>query len=556
MRKVLLVGFSTLLAVVSTIFCVSWFIQSGEMKKGLEQTIAKLNEKQTYITYERIDVSGFPTQIALSLVNPHFSGRVDQLLHTMQINQNTPPTYTLPEWHEDISLLGALTFTVNALSDHYTLGTSGKWQKSGKLAGKESQTIASKTPGESKCSLTLARSSLFSNFWNYKISTENVGDFLKEVRELDCNSPAYSITDTQSNVVLIHSGPTRIYFSSMPKDSQQEIRLFIKSTDAEITADGDKLITSYIMALSPDYHFPPLLSVYGKQNLDIDFVYNGPVDFSVANTDSNIDINLGTFNISNDVYTSKGYMRLMNKNAGDKRTASINARFESVYSELYDAIIRDAVRNFIHEATNSTEPELQQIRSFLQLRTPEENFALVEPVIPNLHSLGTQITALNASYAGSSNFMAGDYNLTELAITTTPYGITGSGTAKSSTSSLFPQANASLICTNCMQLIDDVMHYAGRVSGLIQSFSSEPPPFFITPALIDGTKKFFHTLSNSTPEEKTKGHYSYTIVSEPTGNVLISGRSIGDVMAMFAEYIGQEVQPSHEEVPPQGWKVD
>ncbi|MFO0388398.1 MAG: hypothetical protein ACK502_01570 [Alphaproteobacteria bacterium] len=556
MRKVLLVGISTLLVVVGVVFCVSWFIQSGEMKKVLEQTIAKINEKQTYITYESIDVSGFPTHIALSLVNPRFSGRVDQLLQTLQVNQHTPPVYTLPEWHEDVSLIGALTFTVNALSNHYTFKTSGKWQKSGTLAGKSPQTIASKGIGENICSLTLARSSLFSNFWNYNITTENAEEFLKEIRELDCNSPAYTITDTQSNAILINSGPTRIYFSSIPKDTQQEIRLFIKSSDAEVTTDGDKLIASYIMALSPDYQFPPLFSAYGKQNLDVDFVYNGLIDFNSAHTDTNIDINLGTFNISNDVYNTKGYLRLTNQNTGDKRTASINTRFESTYSELYDAIIRDTVRNFIHQATTSSDPELQKIRSFLQLRTAEENFALVEPIIPNLYSLGTQISALNASYTGSSNFMAGDYNLSELAITATPYGITGSGTAKSSPSNLYPQANATLICTNCMQLIDDIMRYAGRVSGMIQAFSSEPPPFLITPALIDGTKKFFHTLSSSTPEERNKGHYSYTVVSEPTGNVLISGRNIADVMAMYAEYIGQEVHKSQESVPPQGWKVD
>ena len=555
MRKVLTIGLLTLTVVTVAIFLGGWFIQAKQLRKSAELMIAQLNEQQTYFTYDSMDVSGFPTRLSLNFVNPRFSGRIDQILKNAPQPAPNLPASNIPEWHEDIAFNGVMTFSVNAFSTHYTFTTSGNWTKSSTLAGKEMGKISSKMSGVNQCSLTLARSSLFSNFWNYRITNENATELLKEIREFDCNIPAYQLINEGSNVPLINSGATRFYFSSNPHGSGQQIRIFAKSNDAEVTAEGEKYITSYIAALSPDYPFPPLFSIYGKQNMDIDFTYTGPLN-AASQSNPNIDINLSNFNLSNDIYTSKGYFRLINNVTGDSRTSSINTRFESVYTELYDMVLKDTVRNFIRHTITSNDPELQQLRNILQSRTPEESFTLIEPAIPQLHLLGTQVIALNGSYQGASNFMSGDYNMSEIAVTMTPYGITGSGTAKTSPQSLFPTARTNLVCTNCMQLLDDLLSYTGRVIGVIQAFSAEPPPFNVSPSLIDGTKKFFHALSNSTPEEKNKGHFLYTIISEPNGNLSIGGRSLQDVIALYNTHIGQVVVAPEGSIPPQGWKVE
>ena len=513
MRKVLLVGVGTLAVVVVAVLCISWFVQSSELKKHVEESIAAINTNQNSFTYERIEVSGFPTQIALRIVNPHFSGRIGQLPENALNATNSAAA--LPDWHEDIALNGAITFTVNALSTHYTLGTTGKWQKSGKLAGKDLPTIGNNAETENLCSLKLARSGLFSNFWNYKITEENAAQLLKEIREVDCNSPAYTITDMQTGKALFNSGPTRLFFSSEPAGAEQSLRLFMKSSGAEITPEGEKFITSYVIALSPDYPFPPLFSVYGKQNIDFDLTYKGPLD--ITSNSRNVDIHLNAMNITNDVYTTKGYLHFINQQSGSERNASLNMRFDSVYTELYDMMLKDTVRNIIRHAANSNDPEFRKIKEILINRTPEESFALVQPAIPKMHTFGNQVMALNASFAGKNDFMNGDYKITELAITAAPYGITGTG---------------------------------------IQSFSAEPPPFFISPSLIEGTKKFFYVLSGSSPEEKQNGRFSYAIVSDPSGGVTISGRSLGDIMAMYNEYIGETVEAPPESIPPQGWKVN
>ena len=75
MRRTLPLLLAVFLAVAAGGWCISWFAQAAEARKMVDQAIASLNEKQRYVTYDAIETSGFPFDVVVSIVKPHFSGR-------------------------------------------------------------------------------------------------------------------------------------------------------------------------------------------------------------------------------------------------------------------------------------------------------------------------------------------------------------------------------------------------------------------------------------------------------------------------------------------------
>src|SRR5258708_7701137 len=108
MRNLMLISLSVFLAVVAGGFCISWLGQAQATKNAIKHAIARINEKQPYITYDAIEASGFPSNVYVSIIRPRFNGRVDQLLQIPN----------MPEWRADAVLDGSIVFGVNALSDH------------------------------------------------------------------------------------------------------------------------------------------------------------------------------------------------------------------------------------------------------------------------------------------------------------------------------------------------------------------------------------------------------------------------------------------------------
>src|SRR5262249_41686264 len=156
------------------------------------------------------------------------------------------------------------------------------------------------------------------------------------------------------------AGPARFYITHAPTASDRQLRIYLKLTDTEITPQGDTLVAAYVKALSPDYSFPVNYSVYGKQNIELDFSYKGPASWDTASKNPPLDIHLGTFQISNQVYHSTTSFQLTNGTSGTARSARAYFKSESAFTEQYDALLRTAVQAFIARvyATKDKDPQL------------------------------------------------------------------------------------------------------------------------------------------------------------------------------------------------------
>lgn len=548
MRSIVLVGLLVFVGVVAGGLGISWYAQASATKTAIEQSIARINAKQQLLTYESIETSGFPANVYVSIVKPHFTGRIDELLRELTPPRPPvtdpatgqpmaqPPMPSLPEWHEDIMLNGQLVLGINALSNQYTLHVKGNWVTNSNIAG-QAFSVTYQQAGDTFCTLQMERSgSIFGNLWNFESLSREGQSYVRDFRLVDCINPGNTMINETTKEKMGAAGLLRFYVTSQPLGDMRQVRLYVKASDIEITPAGDAIMTAYYSALSPGNPFHRSFSAYGKQNLDIDFSYNGPADLKAQGNNPNIDIALSQFSIANDVYKQNISLYLNNATTGPTRDSKVALRAETTVSEKYGPLVQEWLQAFIAEAYNSDEPKLLPLKAQLQRYPIDQLYPIIYPAIPNLNALGTMVQAVDLSYSGNPEFTAGSFNLADFDFSFTPYGIKAQGSAKV-VANQPPTSDVSIVCTNCYQMIDDAVAYLGRVQHMLMYFSPEQAASLtVAPELVDGVKSFLRLVAG-VPKEQAAQTLTYAVSSAGTAGITINGRPLAQVMSMFNDYI-------------------
>ncbi len=562
MRKIIFIAFTVLIVVVIGGFSVSWFLQASEIKRNVEAAIARVNATQQYITYQSIETSGFPSDVSVSIVNPRFAGRIDTLLKEMgqakpgavltdAEKQELERFSQLPEWSEDITLNGAITLSVNALSDAYTLSLQGDWTGNGKIG---TQAIAMESLGDNtSCRLEMARGTLFTTLWDFDALTRDPARLAPDFRLLDCVAPTATITDRNTKEALVKSGGARVYITSAPEGDQRQVRFHLKVTDSEVTAAGDPLYETYfniVRVFDPFFYYPKLSSM-GKQNIEVDFSYNGPADMKKDFQSANFDVRLDKFIMNNNLSNSSGTLVFIKTpDAAGNQSGKAGYRFESVIGAQYDAYLRDYARFMVNQAyangsVNVPGPLLAEFQPTMEKYTADEMYAIIYPAIPNFQYLGKIVQGIDIGYQLDKTLASGDVTLTSLDFSATPYGVTGQGTLKQTQGQLFPTSNIRFSCRNCLVMVDDIFAYAARLKAVLAYFKpEEAAEMLLPPELVQGTKDFLDRLSEKNPADLTT--LNYTVVSDPAAGVSINGKNIMEVMGLYGELIAPWVAQPKE----------
>ncbi len=516
MRKILGTGVVVLLIVVGAIACVNWWLQARQARHLLENFVEKINAGPMRFTYDAAEVSGFPSKVMLSIVNPHLTGQPQ------------------PGWTEDIALDGNIAFSVNALSNRYTLSVSGAW-KNKSASGTEITVMHSQPAGDLVCSLQMKPLGGFmaASLWNFR-SLANYGEeFLNDLRLIDCVIPENTLSNQETQATLMHNGAGRIYILSEPQDNERQVRFYVKSTDVEATPEGDKVLARYLRAMLPTYAASKF-SAYGKQNSEIDISYTGPVNWRGDIKSLPIDIHFNKFFIANQAYSVNGAFSFINTESNGSHTTKLNFKFDGSVSESYDALVQDMTKNAVNQfyAENNSASPWASVR---QRYTPEALYALAAPAVPNLHSLGTMVLALDAGYVGNRDFTAGDLTLGTLEISASPYGITGKGSGKRIAGTPIPAANITINCNNCLRLVDDVTDYANRLQKFLVAVNPATAPAMITPERAGGFKQFLQTLA--AVDAANPHDFTYAVINEGVSGITVNGKRMDEIWALYNQYV-------------------
>ena len=536
MRSAILVGFAVFIAVLIGGYSLTWYSQATATKHAIEQSIAAINSKQPLITYDKLEMSGFPTQVNIVMSNPRFSGRMDTLMQQISDwaeksgTKIYPTPVTKKEFLFDTKLNGQIIFGISAFSDYYTMQTIGNWSSNSKVDGKSFATTYNSSGG-TFCSLQLQRSaSIINSLWNYETLARDMSTLIHDFRMFDCAFP--SSTATQNEKTIMQVAPIRFYISNAPIQDIEHMRIYLNVAGIEVTPFGDEVLTTFVHALDPNKSFPQQhMSAYGKELIDIDFSYNGPANLKeVANP--NLEISLGKFDISNDIYKTHLAFFLNNAFDGTQNHIKLTWRGDANFTPQYDALLRETISAAIHEAYTTADPRFMEFQASMQQFTPDQMTAFITPAIPNLSSLGNIVESIDLEYSGDPKFSSGEATLHDLEFSTTPYGIKGNGIAKREKGGQ-PSGQMGLTCTNCAQMIDDIFGYISKFNAALMYISPEKATALTpNPQLAQGIKSFLLQLSG--PD---KVNWTYDIVGSQQTGITINGKPLATIFQLYGQYV-------------------
>jgi hypothetical protein len=532
MRTMILLSLSVFTVIVFGSYSVAWYMQSRALESSVTDGIASLNAKHPYITYDSIKTSGYPSDITVTIINPRFSGRVDDFLKQLDASAGMQK---IPAWEEDITLNGKMEFSVNVFANKFNLYISGNPYNTSKIGGK-THSVATKTESATQCTLQFDnRFGIFGTLWDFQsLVLREPKDFVQDLALFDCTTPAYSVTDRNTNDVLMTGGVSRIFITNTEGEgNDRSIRTFLQSKDQEVTEKGDVLMKSYMLAFSADYPFPPSSSLYGKRNIELDFSYSGPIPYPQALNATPLDIKLSKLNLSNRVYNTDASFHFSNGKAGNDRVTRLIFNAKSTFSEQYNQLLEGMVRGFVLQLYSPFVPQPADIQPLIRKYSADDLYRIIYPAIPHMHSLGNLSQSLDFSYQGNDDLSVGKVTFSNLDLSSAPYGITGKGDIQFAQNQPFPVANVGLSCSNCLRLVDDVADYSQRLQRVVATLSDNNARFTaIEEPLAEGLKAFLSGLAEPSQQPNV---FNYNIVSDGTSNLSISGKSLAEVMALYGQ---------------------
>lgn len=551
MRRILPLALAVFLVVGAALYCVSWYLQAKTAKDTIEQAIAQINAKQPYITYQSIEISGFPTQVRVNIVNPVFSGRIDTLMKTIGGDLPVMPDGSdgekvkdalmrMPEWTERFSLDGTVEIGVNAFSSRYSMTIKGPVLNES-VIGSDKRSLRMIQKTDRTCEITLrSQGGFLGNMWNLQGMT--IDRVLKEASSLVCSGGENVIADAATNETLMQSGPVFFTITRLwPAAGKMAVDVKLDIADSESLPPADAWVARYFTLFIPDEPLPPSLriSAYGKQNMHLDAGWKGPEDINTLGLNTPVDFEIRRMDISNALYQSSTTLHIANAEAVNGIYAALlKFRAESTVSEAYDTILADIFRRDI--ASMQEQEQMLAVNPQIRRYSPEQLYDMFAPLIPKLHPLGKITFALDSAYRGDASMNNGEVTLNNMEISVAPYGVTASGKSTKTPEQPFPVGTLNLACRNCMALVEDTGAWLRKLKAALSPLNPDiAASINADPALVEGIKRFLQAIGKA---EGDTLRYGISVASPQ--DITINEKPMDDVLALYAQYIHPQLQPN------------
>lgn len=528
MRNVLITGLLAFVAIVGAVYPITWYIKAITIESAIEDTAEHLRTLGMDVSYDAISVSGFPTEMVVSIEKPRLRGRVDTLLN--HITTAEPSFADMKPWQTDLLLDGTLQLSVDMFSSLYQMHVNGSVQEQDLVDGKEVSLAWDINDGQ-HCALQVESNPLSALLWDFRLGEDDRAVWVEDFRSLDCHHSGFMMLDNASQNVLMQSGPVRFYVSKTPKDGKNTVRFFADYHDVEVLPAGDHIISLY-QRLFNDAP-AAALSASGKNQLKIDLSYDGPTNHA-ENDSIPLHIQLNTLHVSNQLYRFDATFGLSNSTQNDSKSGTLSFDVESTTSEAYDAVNKEALRAAIAEIQTSNDPELQNLSPYLQGRSVDQIMEIIDPIVPDLHSFGTLHSTLDLQYAFNKNLQTGNAQLKAFGFSATPYGLNAKGSIEHQGNLPIPTSDFTLECRACPALIDDAGAYSIRLQQVLQTLSPGQGTL-ISDKEVAALKGFLTELAGPAAGDV----FTYHVVSEPMG-LDINGRNLGELFQLYGRYMKPE----------------
>lgn len=330
-----------------------------EAKKVLDElSKATLKDKGYEFKYQGIERAGFPFSTSIRIINPEY--RISGLLFKdafkelqkapMTQEQRVLADQTLAGWVEAYRVEGAVELYSNPFSRQVGFAMDGAVSNTSQL---NNQVLSWGIPATNRlvnCSAQLTTDAAF-KVLKSAFEQKSLLEVLpagQAVERIGCDTPAYQIFTSDGKESLYSVGKSHFSLSnSIPKPETISGHFVAKVNDA-ITSN--KLMQHYAAI---GYIFGGGINMmqfqhtdqFGKQNIDIDINYDGPVDFANSVTKNEpFSLRFNTFKLTNNAYNIDWPLNISNSFSNGSSNYSIDTLLRMKFTPVYDKILADAIK--------------------------------------------------------------------------------------------------------------------------------------------------------------------------------------------------------------------
>ena len=553
-----------LVAAIAIGYSGFWWVQGNLAKKNVEASLARLNanaaqygQKEPFIAYDGIELSGYPMNTTLSLTNPRTTLPASALIQSINalpvkdsLGDALKQDRHMATWVEKMEYKAPIVISAALFRNRYSIEVPG-YRSHTIIDGKEMFSMDASMASPLRCDAAFAGTAI--GLTNRAISKDTTSqEWVALFRSFDCSlKQGMQVIDASTKAPVVAMAENTVYFeASEPRGEERDYHLIINAPKTEYGKGYDVYMT--MLDFHTDFRMYGLVPVFysasGPMSVHADIEMTGPADFSKKdNTLNTFKLNIKAMDMKNNLMEASNRWQIDNLNspASGKRTVMIKIDSKFRYLPEWDVQLKENAPAGMQRLMTYPEPGLQvALKTALDGMTEAERADLLQKVVPTFSRFGTWRYAIDANAditpgAGGSP-MAGQQSVQvkEFAAGCDLYGIAAAGSVQNPP----PATRLNVQLRAFDRLIDEAVAYARGIRPLLEKVMPVATVYIDNQPLIDGVKTFVTAISQADAAQPT----IRTMSVESAGGMppTISGKSMAELMQLAQEHVLSKLTPA------------
>lgn len=522
---------------------IFWKRQAKLIEAQIATTLTAFNDEvkaQTGVVpveYDRIEISGFPFAITLTMHNPTLRLPLSQWAET----QHTGIT-----WVEEHRFQGDITLSADWKVTHYTLRLPKTRESVSIVNGKPAFARKASTEYPMECEVSLNLAEAMDNLWQPMRMLTLAKDNLALIKHAECAVQGYQLVSAQNPQIPFQRLQNLEFEADFYREDNQQIQaqLLLKLEKFHAHPASDQYYKALLTALPSlaarvqnEYIVPHSLALFGEQSIELQGDYIG--DFTLPTWGSTATLNLPQFTLQNALFSAKGKAKISNQPSESARQIAFEMEAQASFTPAAEKLAANILAHRWYY-----QPAAIGISGFhvsTAYLPPNQlgNFAAdIFPKISTLNPL--QIAASGvAQVIPATQF---DVALKQFAIKHRDWNLTLSGNGSYAPARLLPTGKAILKIEKGDEFYAQFIHKLVQLEQWRQ-LQRPAPVMLITQDFLNDFKRFVDSVAqgkrqNLSAEIKTLGDLTFQISLE---NFLpqINGLGINEIILLYNDLLMQ-----------------
>lgn len=529
-----------------------WNKQADNAEAMVSAHIKELNQwaKQQYdpavlttdmLTYKNITRSGFPFNMALSIVDP---------VLTVPMAVDSPNT-----WVDTYAMDGEFKITSSFDRASWSTTLTGTQTATSTINGKPEFVRVTTFGNPMHCDFRIdpakAEQLMAEAKSEQEVAVDQLSSGFQALERLDCDISKLKTITPESDEKIFSLKSMNVVYDGPQQENNSKFDLKFKAEDAQ----WYPAIQSYldrVVELRENQRVPFRIdtvpfAALGEQDIAFELKYDGPKDVADMEKLTDLHVVIPTLSLNNNLFTTTSSVEFHHVLEGPLRQVRFESDSKFKAAEGFDDYYRNRALQVIESARK--QPGSRPFGHNVASWDPQQARAFAEEISPGLIDEGEIQSSIKLkghlpSGQGDEPVLDFGASLEELIIKSDNWSLNGNMKGQATAQSPMPTATGKLVCENCGKMIDTLGSFIRNRISFNNVYQS--PPVRITQPMLDDIKRALTLVAQGkTQPQPVETNPTETLNYELNFNnlsLMINGMPYQQVMVMLGQYLAPHLQ--------------